>query len=117
MAATLAQLDQRRHALAINAARYDELRRVHKALAHQLEDPHSPNAQALLERARRQIDTWESGHTCSPIYVKAWRRALRDPAPRILHLVEGNKGIEDAMLQNSPFGFALHDPRFAKESG
>ncbi|MBA2239085.1 MAG: hypothetical protein H0W24_10380 [Lysobacter sp.] len=99
-------------ALAQNAERQAERRRVHANVAHALENTSSPGARALMERAVRQIDVWKSKRTCSPIYVKAWRRALRDPTRNILRLAEGRQGMEDAMLQNSPFGFAMRDPRF-----
>jgi hypothetical protein len=101
-------------ALAQNAERLASLRRVHANLARALADPTEPEARALIERARQQIDLWESNQACSLVYVNAWRRVLRDPARSILLLAQGHKGMEDAMLQNTPFGFAIRDPRFCE---
>lgn len=114
MVASPSQLDERRHALAQQAARFDELRRVHAAVARQLAHPDSPRAQDLLAQAGRNIANWEQAHTCSPFYVRAWRRILRNPGPGLHRLVTQKAALADAMLQNTPFGFALRDPAFRR---
>jgi len=114
MAASLAQINARRDALASNAARFDELRRIHRAVARQLEQPDSPQSKDLLAEAGRNIAKWEQAQTCSTFYIRAWRRILRNPGPGLQRLVSGEVAIADAMLQNTPFGFALHDPAFRR---
>ena len=114
MAPSLAQINERRSALALNAARLNELRRIHAAVADQLQNPTTTRAKALIAQAERNIATWEQGHTCSPTYIRAWRRILRNPSSGLHRLMAGNAATVDAMLQNTPFGFALHDPAFRR---
>ena len=114
MPASLARINERRDALALNAARFDELRRIHEAVARQFDNPDSPKARDLLAQAGCNIAKWEQGHTCSPFYIRAWRRILRNPGPGLHRLVAHKAAMADAMLQNTPFGFALHDPAFRR---
>lgn len=114
MAASPAQIHERRAALALNAARFDELRLVHEAMARQFEHPDSPQARDLLAQAGRTIETWEQNHTCSTFYIRAWRRLLRHPGSGLRRLISGKAPMADAMLQNTPFGFALRDPAFRR---
>lgn len=93
----------RREALAEQEERYNELRRVHMGIANQLSVPLSEEAVALLDDARHLIQIWENKGTCSRIYVRAWRRILRDPEKRLRSLLNGPRETGDAMLQNSPF--------------
>lgn len=101
-------LEKRRAAMDEQAHRYDELRALHAAIAARLANPTTNDARALLDRAERQIATWERGGTCSPVYVRVWRRILRDPAARLdRYIVRGHYGSAEALMQNSPFGFLL----------
>jgi hypothetical protein len=105
------RIEARREALSLEEARYAKLRQLHGEIGRIfLEDPDSPYAQELLGRALRQIEVWERGETCSRFYIRAWRRVLRDPGRRLGDLAEGEGGMRSAMLQNSPFGFALGAP-------
>lgn len=95
-------------AMADQAARYAELRGLHAAIVEQFIGPSTDAENAMLAQAERQIDTWERGHTCSPIYIRVWRRILRDPAARLdRYIVRDHYGNAKALMQNSPFGFLL----------
>lgn len=114
MAAAQFLIEARRKALALNAMRYAQLRRVHASIATEIE-AHPTVGAELVDRARRQVALWAEAETCSPFYVRAWRRILRaHPEAGLRRLVEGNGGMTNAMLQNSPFSFALTDARFAE---
>lgn len=99
-------IEARRQALAENARRFAVLRELHEDVASQLEDLSSPQSRKLLANAERAIDLWEREHTCSPVYVKMWRRVLKQPS-RIRSHVLGNSDSGNALMQNTPFGFML----------
>lgn len=107
------QIEAREMALNANARRYARLRAAHIGIAHVLADSHSADAQALMQRAQDQIHVWEANKTCSPFYVRAWKRILRVPVERLRRLAsEDRGGLQNALLQNTPFGFAMADARF-----
>ena len=98
----------RRTALVEQAGSYDELRALHAAIAARLANPDTADARALLDRAESQIATWERGRTCSPIYIRVWRRILREPGARLdRYIVRNHHDSAQALMQNSPFSFLL----------
>lgn len=113
MASLLARIEARRRALAADAERYDRLRRLHVEIASRIElDPVA--GASLLERANERVKHWADAKTCSPFYIRAWRRILRShPEVGLRQLVRGKGQMRDAMLQNSPFSFAWTDERLS----
>ncbi len=55
--------------------------------------------------ARRQVDLWERGRTCSPVYIERWRAILdgkiSDIAQRLAAAAQSEWA--NALFQNSPF--------------
>lgn len=102
---------ERQAALAAQRARYADLRALHAAIARELKQRgiDSPQSRRILGEANAQIVKWERDGLCSPIYVKLWRRILRNPAEGLMRVVSGNPGSTDALLQNSPFGSVLRE--------
>lgn len=87
-----------------------DLRRRHAALAARLLAAPAPEATALVRRARAAVDRWESGRLCSEHYISRWRAMLSGPVRRIaLSLLEYGDWT-DALLQNTPWSFALDAP-------
>jgi len=90
-------------AVANDNARYGRLREMHSHVANMLE---LPGATELLDRAKRNIAKWEEAKTCSPVYARAWRGALRrNPADGVRKVIASKAAR--ALMQNSPFGFML----------
>ncbi len=113
MATAQAQIDARKAALASNALRFERLRALHAGIADDIERNPAVGAE-LVERARQRVTQWAEASTCSPFYIRAWRRILRSrPESGLRKLVLGRTGIEDAMLQNSPFSFVMAEVRRA----
>jgi transcriptional regulator with XRE-family HTH domain len=84
-----------------------DLRRRHAALAARLLAARRPKAAAQVAAARAVVDRWEREGLCSRHYVSRWRAMLALPVERVaLALLEpGEWG--DALLQNTPWTFAL----------
>jgi transcriptional regulator with XRE-family HTH domain len=88
-------------------ARRLDLRRRHAALAARLLAATTPEAAALLGRARANVDRWEREQLCSGHYIARWRGLLRGTArSAALALLEHDEWT-DALFQNSPWSFAL----------
>jgi len=88
-------------------ARRLDARRRHAALAARLLAAPSPEAAALVRRARANVDRWERDRLCSEHYISRWRRMLSGPLRRVaLGLLE-YADWTDALLQNTPWSFAL----------
>jgi hypothetical protein len=66
-----------------------------------------PAANASIRRARAVVDRWEHDGLCSSHYVGRWRAMLAGPVDRVAAalLTRGEWG--DALLQNTPWSFAL----------
>jgi transcriptional regulator with XRE-family HTH domain len=84
--------------------RQEEQRQRHLRVALELcADPDS--AGPKIRRALRQVDLWERRKSCSPRYIKGWRRALSHD-PRGVALAMASFGDwENAMYQNTPWSF------------
>jgi transcriptional regulator with XRE-family HTH domain len=88
-------------------ARRLDARRRHAALAARLLAAPAAEATALVRRARANVDRWERERLCSAHYISRWRRKLSGPVRRIaLGLLE-YEDWTDALLQNTPWRFAL----------
>jgi len=84
-----------------------DLRRRHAALAARLLAAPAAEAAAMLRRARARVDRWERERLCSEHYISRWRAMLAGPARRsALALLDHNEWTE-ALLQNTPWSFAL----------
>lgn len=91
------------------ARRLDARRRHATLAAHLLAKP-AVEAAALLRRARANVDRWERERLCSDHYILRWRAMLSGPSRRAaLSLLEHGEWT-DALLQNSPWSFALEPP-------
>jgi len=97
----------RKTLLARERARRLDLRRRHAALAVRLLAAPAPEAAALLRRARASVDRWEREQLCSKHYISRWRERLRGPAQRAAAALLEHDEWTDALLQNSPWSFAL----------
>ena len=97
-------------------ARRLDARRRHAALAARLLARPAPEAAALLRRARANVARWKRERLCSEHYISRWRAMLGGPVRRVaLALLEHNEWT-DALLQNSPWSFAL-EPADAAAGG
>jgi hypothetical protein len=114
MAAPISRIEARREALAADGARYERLREIHAQIASTIE-LNIPLSIELVERANKKLEHWAASQICSPFYVRAWKRILRShPEVGLRKLIQSDGGMRNAMLQNTPFSFALSDKRFAK---
>ncbi len=102
---------ERQAAIAAQRARLADLRALHAAIGRELqrEGVSSPNARRILDEANAQIAKWENDGLCSPIYIRLWRRILRNPVAGLMRVVDGDASSTDALLQNSPFGGVLRE--------
>jgi len=84
-----------------------DLRRRHAALAAALLAVAPADAAAMVDRARANVERWQRESLCSEHYVSRWRARLEGPVRTIaLRLLEHGEWT-DALLQNSPWSFAL----------
>ena len=61
----------------------------------------------MLRKARARVDRWERERLCSEHYITRWHALLAGPVRRTaLALLEQDEWT-DALLQNTPWGFAL----------
>ena len=84
-----------------------DLRRRHCALAAQLLAASPAEATAMLRRARACVDRWERGRLCSEHYITRWRALLAGPVRRAGLALLAHDEWTDALLQNTPWGFAM----------
>ncbi|MGH8705077.1 MAG: hypothetical protein ACREUO_06625, partial [Burkholderiales bacterium] len=61
----------------------------------------------LLRRARANVDRWERERLCSEHYITRWRAMLAGPKRSIARRLLDYGEWTDALLQNSPWSFAL----------
>jgi transcriptional regulator with XRE-family HTH domain len=100
-------LAARRSARAAAAARMHQLRARHIRLAARLL-ANEPAARDALREARAMVVLWERGKVCSAWYIDTWK-ALLVGTPRKVGaaLASLDEKWESALLQNTPFAFAL----------
>ena len=84
-----------------------DLRRRHCALAARLLATPAPEAAAMLRRARACVARWERERLCSEHYISRWRAMLAGPVRRIAMALLEHDEWRDALLQNTPWSFAL----------
>jgi transcriptional regulator with XRE-family HTH domain len=85
-------------------------RRRHAVLAARLLAAPRPEAAALVKRARSLVDRWERDRLCSRHYVSRWREMLAGPVETVAQSLLDSGEWTDALLQNSPWTFALESP-------
>ncbi len=87
-----------------------DARRRHAALAARLLTMPAAEAAAMLRYARSVVDRWERDDLCSEHYISRWRARLAGPARRAAAALLEHNAWTDALLQNSPWSFALEPP-------
>ena len=93
-------------------ARRLDARRRHAVLAARLLSAPAAEAAALVRRARAGVERWERDQLCSEHYISRWRALLAGPVRRVAQSLLAYDEWTDALLQNSPWSFAL-DPHAA----
>jgi transcriptional regulator with XRE-family HTH domain len=88
-------------------ARRLDRRRRHAVLAAHLLAARSGESAAMVRRARACVDRWQRERLCSSHYITRWRAALSGPTARVAQALLENGAWTDALLQNSPWAFAL----------
>jgi len=84
-----------------------DARRRHAVLAARLLAAPPASASTFVRRARACVDRWERDGLCSEHYISRWRDMLAGPIRHVaLALLEHGEWT-DALLQNTPWGFAL----------
>lgn len=91
-------------------ARRLDLRRRHAALAARLLAAPPSEATALIRRARANVDQWRRQLLCSDHYISRWHKMLSGSARRVALSLLAYDEWTDALLQNSPWSFALEPP-------
>ena len=84
-----------------------DLRRRHCALAARLLAARATQAAAMLRQARTCVNRWERERLCSEHYISRWRALLAGPVRRVALALLEHDAWTDALLQNTPWGFAL----------
>jgi transcriptional regulator with XRE-family HTH domain len=84
-----------------------DLRRRHAALAARLLAMPASDAAALVARARARVARWERERLCSAHYIERWRGRLKGPVRAIARRLLERDAWTDALLQNTPWSFAL----------
>jgi transcriptional regulator with XRE-family HTH domain len=100
--ATLRERERARSAAALQSA---ERRYRHLRLAVLLATD-SRKARTLIARARVAVDLWRTRATCSPGYIKRWEALLALPPKELARAMTTLGDWENALFQNSPWGFA-----------
>jgi hypothetical protein len=87
-----------------------DARRRHADLAVRLLVMPAAQSAAALRRARAVVDRWEREELCSRHYIDRWRSLLAGGTRRAaLALIDYNDWT-DALLQNTPWSFAVERP-------
>jgi transcriptional regulator with XRE-family HTH domain len=84
-----------------------DARRRHAALAARLLGAPARESSTLIARARANVDRWERDGLCSAHYISRWRRRLAGSAQAVAHALTIDERWTDALLQNTPWSFAL----------
>jgi transcriptional regulator with XRE-family HTH domain len=84
-----------------------DARRRHAALAARVLGASARDAGALIARARENVDRWERDGLCSAHYISRWRRRLAGSRRHVAHALTSDGRWTDALLQNTPWSFAL----------
>jgi transcriptional regulator with XRE-family HTH domain len=87
-----------------------ERRLGHARLAARLLTAARPDARRLIAQARAVVDRWERDRICSPHYISRWRDLLTGPVERVAQALLEPGDWADALLQNTPWSFALQRP-------
>jgi len=87
-----------------------DARRRHAALAARLLAMPAAEAVALTRRARASVERWERERLCSEHYISRWRARLAGPVRRVAAALLHDDEWSDALLQNTPWSFALGPP-------
>jgi hypothetical protein len=63
-----------------------------------------------VRRARAVVERWERDGLCSAHYISRWRARLGGPVRRLAAALLEEDEWSDALLQNTPWSFALGPP-------
>jgi transcriptional regulator with XRE-family HTH domain len=94
-------------------ARRLDLRRRHAVLAARLLAAPPAEAVALVQRARGNVERWKRERLCSEHYISRWRARLAGSPRRAAAALLEHDEWTDALLQSSPWSFALGPPAAA----
>ena len=89
------------------ARRRLDLRRRHAILAARLLSVPKSKAETLVAEARAVVDRWERDGLCSHHYISRWQKMLTGSVARVAESLLEYGEWTDALLQNSPWAFAL----------
>lgn len=84
-----------------------DARRRHAQLATRLLLSSPRTVSALIARARANVDRWEERRLCSDHYIARWRANLSGSPRHIAQHLVADDAWTDALLQNTPWSFAL----------
>jgi transcriptional regulator with XRE-family HTH domain len=87
-----------------------DLRRRHAALAARLLLAPPVEARTWIRQARANVEYWKSRRLCSSHYISRWNARLAGSPRRVAQALLEHDDWTDALLQNSPWGFALEPP-------
>jgi len=87
-----------------------DARRRHAALAARLCAMPPRKAAAAIARARAVVNRWRRERLCSEHYLSRWRAMLAGPPRRVAERLLEYDAWTDALLQNTPWSFALERP-------
>lgn len=87
-----------------------DARRRHAELAVRLLLMPPAQSAAALRRARAVVDRWERDELCSSHYIERWRARLSGGVRRAAEALIRDEDWTDALLQNTPWSFALERP-------
>lgn len=88
-------------------ARRLEGRRRHAVLAARLLAMPARQAAVAIRRARASVTRWERERLCSKHYISRWQAMLAGTPRRVAAALLDRNDWTDALLQNSPWSFAL----------
>ena len=95
----LARAHDRQHRL--------DSRRRHAVLAAYLLGASPRKAAGLLAGARANVDRWQRDRLCSAHYISRWRKMLAGSPAQAARALLREDAWTDALLQNTPWSFAL----------
>ena len=84
-----------------------DARRRHATLAVRLLTAPPGVSSQLVARARRNVDRWERDRLCSAHYIARWRAWLAGSPREVARALLTGGAWTDALLQNTPWSFAL----------
>jgi transcriptional regulator with XRE-family HTH domain len=108
-------MHERRLARALARERRLDARRRHAVLAVRLCVMPPREAAAAISRARAVVERWRRKRLCGEPYIARWRAMLAGSPKRVATKLLQFDEWTDALLQNTPWSFALEPPAAAED--